>query len=107
MKIITPAEWQAKQANRPQYKRTRCTKYQLINCLTAYYPELLSALRTAYEAQTEQGAALRFYWNSVLDLDRNNEDFQNACQLLGITEAQLDEIFSKIEGEEPAAVANN
>ena len=73
--------------------RTTCTKYQLVTCLQTYFPELLASLRQAYAASSD----LQFYWNSVLDLDRNNADFQNLAQTLGVTSEQLDAIFAKIE----------
>ena len=94
MKIITPEEWAAKEAARRTAKtaRTQCTKYELVTCLQNYFPELLASLREAYA----QSAELQFYWNSVLDLDRNNADFQNLVNSLGVTDAQLDAIFSKI-----------
>lgn len=73
--------------------RTTCTKYELVQCLSEHFPELLSQLRTAYGASAD----LQFYWNTVVQLDRNNADFQSAVQALGITDAQLDAIFSLIE----------
>lgn len=94
MKIITPEEWAAKEAARRTAKtaRTTCTKYELVTCLQNHFPELLDSLRTAYAQSSE----LQFYWNSVLDLDRNNTDFQNLVNSLGVTESQLDAIFAKI-----------
>ena len=77
----------------PVIPRTQCTKYELVTCLQTHFPELLASLRQAYA----QSAELQFYWNSVLDLDRNNADFQNLADSLWITSAQLDAIFSKIE----------
>ena len=73
--------------------RITCTKYELVTCLQDHFPELLESLREAYA----QSAELQFYWNSVLDLDRNNADFQNLVQKLGVTSEQIDAIFSKIE----------
>ena len=72
--------------------RTQCTKYELVKCLQENFPELLDSLRTAYT----QSAELQFYWNSVLDLDRDNADFLNLAQTLGVTPEQLDAIFAKI-----------
>lgn len=86
----------------PPYVRRRCTKYQLVNCLKIHYPELLAQLRTAYAGSPD----LAFYWNTVNDLDRNNADFKAAADALGITDEQMDEIFAKIEGEEPPALEN-
>ena len=77
----------------PVIPRTQCTKYELVKCLQENFPELLDSLRTAYA----QSADLQFYWNSVLDLDRNNVDFQHLAETLGVTSEQLDEIFAKIE----------
>ena len=84
-------EW--KQAHPdPVILRTMCTKYELVTCLEKYFPELLASLRAAYA----QSADLQFYWNSVLDLDRNNADFQSLVNSLGVTSEQLDAIFAKI-----------
>ena len=77
----------------PVIPRTQCTKYELVTCLQTHFPELLASLRQAYA----QSAELQFYWNSVLDLDRNNADFQHLAETLGVTSEQLDEIFAKIE----------
>ena len=76
----------------PVIARTQCTKYELVTCLEKYFPELLASLRQAYSQSTD----LQFYWNSVLDLDRNNADFQSLVNSLGVTSAQLDAIFAKI-----------
>lgn len=76
----------------PVIPRTQCTKYELVTCLQTHFPELLASLRQAYE----QSPDLQFYWNSVLDLDRNNADFLNLAQTLGVTAEQLDAIFAKI-----------
>jgi len=73
--------------------RTTCTKYELIGCLSEFYPGLLETLRAAYE----ESADLRFYWNTVIQLDRNNADFKVAVGLLDIDDDTLDEIFAKIE----------
>ena len=83
------AEW--KRAH-PDPARTQCTKYELVTCLQNHFPELLASLRQAYA----QSSDLQFYWNSVLDLDRNNADFQGLAFNLGITTDQLDAIFAKI-----------
>ena len=72
--------------------RTTCTKYELVTCLRTCFPELLASLRTAYANSQD----LQFWWNSVLDLDRDNADFRQTVAALGITEAQLDAIFAKI-----------
>ena len=77
----------------PFIPRTQCTKYELVTCLQTHFPELLASLRQAYA----QSPDLQFYWNSVLDLDRNNADFLNLAQTLGVSDAQLDAIFAKIE----------
>ena len=69
-----------------------CTKYELIACLDEHYPSLLASLKEAYAADTD----LQFYWNTVIQLDRDNDDFKAAVAKLGVTEEQLDDIFSKI-----------
>jgi hypothetical protein len=76
----------------PVIPRTTCTKYELVTCLQNHFPELLQSLMDTYAVTPN----LQFYWNSVLDLDRNNADFQNLANSLGITSAQLDAIFAKI-----------
>ena len=77
----------------PVTPRTTCTKYELVTCLQNHFPELLQMLKDNYAVTPN----LQFYWNSVLDLDRNNVDFVNLAQSLGVTSEQLDEIFAKIE----------
>ena len=86
------AEAWREQHPEPEPARTQCTKYELVKCLQENFPELLDSLRTAYT----QSAELQFYWNSVLDLDRDNADFLNLAQTLGVTPEQLDAIFAKI-----------
>ena len=85
------AEWKREHPD-PVIPRTMCTKYELVTCLQNHFPELLASLREAYA----QSSDLQFYWNSVLDLDRNNADFQTLAFNLGITTDQLDSIFAKI-----------
>lgn len=79
----------------PDHTRTQCTKYELLQCLEQFFPDLLSTLKEKYAANEE----LQFYWNSVIRLDRTNADFQKAAQELGVTDEQLDEIFQKITAE--------
>ena len=85
-------EWRQQHPAPPPPTRTMCTKYELVTCLEAHFPKLLASLRSAYAASPD----LQFYWNSVLDLDRNNADFQNLAQSLGVTSAQIDAIFAAI-----------
>ena len=61
-------------------------------CLNEHYPSLLASLKEAYAADTD----LQFYWNTVIQLDRDNDDFKAAVAKLGVPEEQLDDIFSKI-----------
>ena len=86
------AEWKREHPD-PVRPRTQCTKYELVTCLQNHFPELLESLMDTYAVTPD----LQFYWNSVLDLDRNNPDFQNLVSRLEITESQLDAIFAKIE----------
>ena len=86
------AEWKREHPDPEPPPRTMCTKYELVTCLQNHFPELLASLRQAYA----QSADLQFYWNSVLDLDRNNADFQALVSSLGVTSEQLDAIFAKI-----------
>ena len=86
------AEWKEEHPDPEPPARTMCTKYELVTCLQKHFPELLQSLMDTYAVTPD----LQFYWNSVLDLDRNNTDFQNLVSRLEITEAQLDAIFSKI-----------
>ena len=88
----TDEEYAAWKGKHPDPARTQCTKYELVTCLQTHFHELLASLRQAYL----QSAELQFYWNSVIDLDRNNADFQSLANSLGITSAQLDAIFAKI-----------
>ena len=85
-------EWRKAHPAPPPPPRTQCTKYELVTCLQTHFPELLARLREAYT--TNQ--SLQFFWNSVLNLDRENSDFQAIADKLGITESELDEIFAKL-----------
>ena len=85
-------EWY-RQHPAPVIPRTQCTKYELVTCLQKHFPELLQMLKDNYAVTPN----LQFYWNSVLDLDRNNADFLTLANSLGVTSEQLDAIFSKIE----------
>ena len=85
-------EWRQQHPAPPPPARTTCTKYELVRCLQTHFPELLTSLRAAYAASPD----LQFYWNSVLDLDRSNPDFQAITDTLGITSEQLNAIFEKI-----------
>lgn len=69
-----------------------CTKYELIACLNEHYPSLLASLKDAYAADTD----LQFFWATVIQLDRDNDDFKAAVTKLGVTDEQLDGIFDKI-----------
>lgn len=86
-------EWRRQHPAPPPPPRTTCTKYELVSALQAHFPELLAELRQAYAASPE----LQFYWNTVIDLDRNNADFERFAELLGISEAQIDAIFAALE----------
>ena len=83
-------EWRKAHPAPPPPPRSQCTKYELVRCLQTHFPELLASLRNAYAESPD----LQFYWNSVLNLDRENADFQAITATLGITSEQLDEIFA-------------
>lgn len=72
--------------------RTTCTKYEFINALKAVDNSLFEQLRTLYSTNSD----LQFYWNTIIELDRNNEDFQTFADYAGVTSGQLDEIFDSI-----------
>ena len=72
--------------------RTTCTKYQLINVLKNYYPQLYQRLIEEYLHNNQ----LQFYWNSVNELDRYNQDFIKIVDHLGILQNQLNLIFQKL-----------
>ena len=86
-------EWRRQHPAPEPPPRTVCTKYELVNALQAHFPELLSELRQAYAKSPE----LQFYWASVIELDRENADFQRFAASLGISEAQIDAIFAALE----------
>jgi len=85
-------EWRQEHPAPPPPPRTTCTKYELVKALQERFPALLVTLTKAYAADAE----LQFWWSSVLDLDRNNADFQAAAEKLGIDAATLDAIFAAI-----------
>ena len=86
-------EWRRQHPAPPPSPRTVCTKYELVNALSAHFPDLLAELRQAYASSPE----LQFFWNTVNDLDRANADFLRFAQTLGITEEQIDAIFAALE----------
>lgn len=86
------AEFEQQHPDPPPVPRNMCTKYELVTCLQTHFPDLLARLREAYASNQN----LQFFWNSVLNLDRENVDFQSIVATLGITESELDEIFQKI-----------
>ena len=76
----------------PVIPRTQCPKYELVKCLQEHFPELLETLKINYQVNPD----LQFYWNSVIELDRANSDFQQLAERLEVTSEQLDAIFAKI-----------
>lgn len=76
----------------PAPPRTTCTKYELVRVLREEYPEEFESLRQAYASNAD----VQFYWNTVNELDRNNQDFLTLVTSLGFTEEQIDEVFSKL-----------
>lgn len=73
--------------------RTVCTKYQLVCVLRERHSELLDRLRSAYAESCD----LQFFWNTVQDLDRTNDDFRSAQESIGITDDEVSEIFSEVD----------
>lgn len=86
-------EWRRHHPAPPAPPRTTCTKYELITVISLRFPELLKQFRDEYEDSYE----LRFYWNTVQELDRTNADFQRFALALGISEEQIDAIFAALE----------
>lgn len=76
----------------PAPPRTTCTKYELVRVLREEYPEEFESLRQAYASNAD----VQFYWNTVNELDRNNQDFLTLVNSLGFTEEQVDEVFGKL-----------
>ena len=74
------------------------TKYSLLVCLRANHAELYDTLKAAYDASAD----LRFFWNSVNELNRLNEDFINAYTSLGLTAEQVEAIFNECQPAEEA-----
>jgi len=70
-----------------------CTKYQLVTVLQADYPNLYEQLLTAYA----ENPIVAFYWNTVIELDRTNAQFKQMQEVLGVSDAIVEEIFAKTE----------
>jgi hypothetical protein len=70
-----------------------CTKYELVNALKALDPALLERVRAAYASDAD----LQFFWNTVQELSRDNEDFARLAASLGATGEQLDALFAKVK----------
>lgn len=95
--VMTPEEAARDRARRIAEGRERlprtCTKYELVNALKALDPALLERVRAAYATDTD----LQFFWNTVQELSRDNEDFARLAASLGATEEQLDALFAKVK----------
>ncbi|MCQ2378892.1 MAG: hypothetical protein MJ016_06760 [Victivallaceae bacterium] len=74
-----------------------CSRYQLVKILETRHPELLARFRSEYERNEN----LRFFWNTVNELDRNNADFRAVQAQLGIDDATVAGIFgAAVSGDE-------
>ena len=71
---------------------TKCTKYDLVKCLREHFPEYLDKLKDAYGKNSH----VAFFWNTVNDLDRNNEEFIELAHAIGFDDTQIDEVFSLV-----------
>ena len=71
---------------------TVCKKYQLVRCLETFHPAMLAEFRAAYVADAD----LNFYYNTVIELDRNDSKFKWAQEKLGVSDETVDEIFEGI-----------
>ena len=93
--IVSPDQARRNQeqraANALISKNTVCTKYQLVSVIKEQYPELYTKLYDAY-CSNEQ---LKFYWNTVQELNMENEDFKNFVSTLEIPMELVEEIFRK------------
>lgn len=70
-----------------------CTKYQFINALKKAGDSLYKTFVDAYSTNNE----FAMFWNTVIELDRENEDFKKFTSELGVAEKQIEEIFGLIE----------
>lgn len=82
-----------------QFTTNICSKYQFINAIKKYDqetgadPSLYNTLIALYT----NSPVFQFYWNSVLQLDRNNEDFQLLFQQAGLPISVLNRLFELVE----------
>lgn len=68
---------------------TECTKYEFVKALKEMNMEYFNRLLEAYNTIPE----LQFYWNTVKDLDRNNEDFLRLAGIVEATEDEINQVF--------------
>ena len=71
---------------------TTCTKYEFVNALKRLDPSYYDRLLLAYSDSAE----LQFFWNTVNELDRTNEDFRRFARYLEATEDQIYDIFRTV-----------
>lgn len=90
--VLRDQQRRAANANISAERRT-CTKYQLVCVLQKCHQDLYKRL---YEAYCENDQ-LKFYWNTVQELSKDNEDFKKFSEQLQISEELIDEIFKKIQ----------
>ena len=69
-----------------------CTKYEFVNALKEANMEYYNRLLNMYYSSPE----LQFYWNTVNDLNRDNEDFKRLAILVGATEEEVIEVFRRV-----------
>lgn len=70
----------------------KCTKYEFVMALKRIDMPLYQTLYGAYQQNPE----LQFMWNTVNELDRDNEDFIGMTGSLQISEEKLDALFHAI-----------
>lgn len=83
--------------------RTTCSPYELLVCLESKFPDLFLAFKEALTTNAD----IRFWWDAVKELDRNNTHFKAMCTQLGVTDEQLDAIFAAISGIDESAIVEN
>ena len=67
----------------------KCTKYEFVNAIRSLDPSLYQTLFQAYMNSPE----MQFLWNTVNELDRDNDDFRRMTNSVGLNDDILYDLF--------------
>jgi len=76
----------------PNKLPTTCTRYEFVKAIKEIGDDYYQRLFLAYSNSME----IQFYWNTVNELDRTNEDFIRLAKMLEVTDDEIYEVFRRV-----------